>query len=188
MREFQIVKSGTGYAVAEIMDCDGKGMGPERNWRMVGPGCPTIEKAETLLVFWETRVSQMDMDQAEPTYMMRVMDKLHAEGMSAILTPAEVDLVQLGLDRLDNSKRTIPAPRGSGAGAHTMTNHPNRPAYRIIAKCEHVNGKKYQQVCATPDVARSCMKAFRDDPTVKLAMAYYTDDRGAFDTYTAEAV
>lgn len=69
-----------------------------------------------------------------------------------------------------------------------MTNHPSRPTVRIIAKCEHVNGRKYQQVCATSDVARSCMKAFRADPTVKHAMTYYTDDRGAIDTYTAEAV
>jgi len=32
------------------------------------------------------------------------------------------------------------------------------------------------------------MKAFRADPSVKMAMAYYTDDRGAIDTYTAEDV
>ena len=31
------------------------------------------------------------------------------------------------------------------------------------------------------------MVAFRADPTVKTAMAYYTDDRGAFDTYVKGA-
>lgn len=55
VRQFKIVKAGTGYAVAEIMDCAGKGMGPDGNWRFVGPGCPTIEKAETLLSFWIAR-------------------------------------------------------------------------------------------------------------------------------------
>lgn len=68
-----------------------------------------------------------------------------------------------------------------------MTNHPNR-SVRIIAKCQYRDGRSYQQRCATPDVARSCMKAFRADPSVKMAMAYYTDDRGAIDTYTAEDV
>lgn len=68
-----------------------------------------------------------------------------------------------------------------------MINHPNRSKItRIIAKCEYRDGKEYKQTCATADVARSCMAAFRADPNVKRAMAFYTDDRGAFDTYFAD--
>lgn len=66
-----------------------------------------------------------------------------------------------------------------------MTSHTNRKQSKIIVKWD--DGSDHQQTCATEYVARECMKALRADAAIKRAMAYYTDDRGAFDTYERRA-
>ena len=66
-----------------------------------------------------------------------------------------------------------------------MTTSTHNNASRIITAFRCFDGRSYQQRCATQTAARRCMKAFRSDPTIEFAIAYYTDDRGVFEVYMA---
>jgi hypothetical protein len=62
--------------------------------------------------------------------------------------------------------------------------HPE--ATRIIVAIRSFDGVAHTQRCATQALARHCMRVFRSDPTVACAIAYYTDSRGVFETYSSE--
>jgi hypothetical protein len=67
-----------------------------------------------------------------------------------------------------------------------MTISTRNNTIRIITAFRCFDGRSYQQQCATQTAARSCMNVFRSDPTIEFAIAYYTDERGAFEMYVAD--